>query len=196
MTPSHASGGFTAPVRDGPPMPGPVFLRGDRLTLRPVEPEDHDFLYRHWCSRPIRRWVNVESPLAREEFEEWFADDAAAHFLPCLDGDPVGCVFLMGIDDVADRGEVGYWILPERQGEGFGREALDLALRWAFEDRNLHRVMARVFEGNEPSANLLESAGFTHEGRFRDHEFVGGERADVDLFGVLRAEYERDEPRT
>lgn len=107
------------------------------------------------------------------------------HFLPCRDGDPIGFLWLFRIDDIARRGEIGYWIRPEDQGQGYATEAAKLGLRYAFDERGLHKVMARVFEGNAPSRRVLEKVGFEKGAHLRDHYYVDGEYVDTSLFGLL-----------
>lgn len=167
-------------------MPGPVYLSNDRLTLRTVEPEDSGFIRSHWNDPDLRHWFAKSDPIDGERLADFLdADSTAVHFLPCRDGDPVGFVWLFRIDDVAGRGEIGYWIRPEEQGNGYATEAAELGLRYAFDERGLHKVMARVFEGNTPSRRVLEKLGFEEEGHLSEHYYVDGQYVDAYLFGLL-----------
>ena len=84
----------------------------------------------------------------------------------------------MGIDDPADR------------GKGYGREALELVLRFAFHELNLHRVGLGVFDYNTPAIRLYESVGFVAEGADREYLNRDGRRHDALRFGLLRSEWE------
>lgn len=170
-------------------MPGPAFRHGDGLSLRTVEPEDHDFVYRHWNRPAIRRGFARHAPRSREQVAEFFEDsDDAVHFLACRDDDPVGFVWLFRIDDVAGRAELGYWVVPDEQGNGHATEIARLAVEYAFDERGLHKVLARVLDWNDASARVLEKVGFRQEGRLRDHYYVDGERVDADLYALLDSE--------
>lgn len=167
-------------------MPGPVYLEGDRLRLRTVESEDEEFVRRYWNAPDMRRFFAKSEPMDRDHITTFLeTGDREAHFLPCRDGEPVGFVWVFRIDDVAGRGEIGYWIRPEERGRGYGTEAASLGLRYGFDERGLHKVMARVFEGNEPSRRVLEGLGFEEEGNLRDHYYVNGAYVDAALFGLL-----------
>ena len=83
----------------------------------------------------------------------------------------------IGIGDQADR------------GKGYGREALGLALRFAFGELNLHRVQLTVFEYNETAIALYEKLGFRREGVYREFMQRDGRRYDMYLYGLLRAEW-------
>ena len=43
---------------------------------------------------------------------------------------------------------------PEARGQGFGSEALQLLLRYAFTELNLHRVALNAFEYNPRTIHL------------------------------------------
>lgn len=166
-------------------MPGAAFLLGDRLALRTVEPADHEFVARHWNRPSVRRGFARSEPRTEADVAEFLADDSAVHFLASRDGDPVGFAWLFAIDDVAGRAELGYWVAPDEQGEGYATEIATLCVRYAFEDRGLHKLSARVIDWNDASRRVLEKVGFEREGRLRDHYFVEGEYVDADLYAIL-----------
>lgn len=170
-------------------MSGAVFLRGDRLALRTVEPEDYDFLHRHWNDPAIRRGFARHDPRTREEIATFVEDaDDSTHFLASCDGDPVGFAWLFAIDDVAGRAELGYWVAPDEQDAGYATEIATLAVQYAFDERGLHKVSARVLDWNDASRRVLEKLGFEREGRLRDHYFVDGEYVDADRYALLESE--------
>jgi RimJ/RimL family protein N-acetyltransferase len=73
---------------------------------------------------------------------------------------------------------------------GYGYDAGELALAFAFDELNLHRVTATVFSYNERSIALVEKLGFRREGAFREFLQRDGERHDMLLYGLLRPEWE------
>lgn len=75
-------------------------------------------------------------------------------------------------------------------GKGFGREAVELILKYAFHELNLHRIQLTVFSYNERAISLYESLGFKQEGVFREHLQRDGRRYDMLLLGLLRREWE------
>lgn len=168
-------------------MPGAVFRRGDRVTLRTVEPEDYEFVTRHWTEPPNRYAMNQCRPERESEIADAIESAGVdeAHFLVCRDADPVGFVWFFHVDDGAGRGEVAYWIAPDHQGNGYATEALELAVAYAFDDRRLHKVMARVMGWNDASRRVLEKVGFEREARLTDHYFVDGDYVDAIVYGLF-----------
>ncbi|MFN2190091.1 MAG: GNAT family N-acetyltransferase [Candidatus Promineifilaceae bacterium] len=79
---------------------------------------------------------------------------------------------------------------PENWGKGLGTETMNLLLKFAFHELNLHRVQLSVFSYNERAITLYEQLGFTKEGSFREHLERDGERYDMHLYGLLRREWE------
>lgn len=169
-------------------MPGPIFYNGERIELRTIEDEDHEFVRRHSNDHRLREWFGTRTPRSDEQIAGWLESEDAVHLLACLDGEPIGHAWLFRIDEWASRAELGYWIAPEHQSEGYGTEAANCVVDYAFDELDCHRITARVYEGNEPSARILEGLGFQHEGCLRDRTYADGEHRDCDLYGLLEDE--------
>jgi RimJ/RimL family protein N-acetyltransferase len=80
-------------------------------------------------------------------------------------------------------GEREFW------GKGYGTEAMDLILRFAFLELNLQRISLDVFEYNPRAIRSYEKAGFIHEGRQRGMLNRDGQRYDLLFMGILRDEW-------
>ena len=65
-----------------------------------------------------------------------------------------------------------------------------LALKFAFDELNLHRVQLTVFAYNDRAIALYEKLGFQREGTFREFLHRDGARYDMYLYGLLRREWE------
>jgi RimJ/RimL family protein N-acetyltransferase len=166
-------------------MPGPLFRASDSVELRAVAPDDHDFLVRHWNSLAVRRMVNVSEPLTHDDVAELVEDDDMLVFLICREGDPVGACWIFHLDRVNARAEVGYWVAPDAQGNGYATAAVELVQAYVTDEQRLRRLVARVIEGNDASRAVLESTSFEQEGRLREHFYVDGEFRDAYLYGWL-----------
>jgi RimJ/RimL family protein N-acetyltransferase len=80
-------------------------------------------------------------------------------------------------------GETEYW------SKGFGTDAMNLLLRFAFTEVNLKRVTLTVFEYNPRAIRSYEKAGFRHEGSKRQVLNREGKRWDELCMGILREEW-------
>lgn len=78
----------------------------------------------------------------------------------------------------------------EHWGQGYGYEAMQLALSFAFEELNLHRIQLTVFSYNDRAIALYEKLGFQREGVYRQFVQRSGDRHDMYLYGLLRPEWQ------
>jgi RimJ/RimL family protein N-acetyltransferase len=174
-------------------MPGAVFLEAARVTLRTLEREDVDFVHEYKNRPGVRRTFLWPYPESRDDVEEYlFGDDDGTSLLVTVDEDgdpePVGQVG-MHVDDRTREAEIGVWIAEPYWGEGYGTEACERFVDYAFDERNVHRMMARHVEGNDGSRRIWEKLGFEHEGVHRESEFMGGTHRDMHVYGILEDEW-------
>ena len=74
-------------------------------------------------------------------------------------------------------------------GRGFGTDALNLLLAFAFAELNLRRVTLGVFAYNRRAVRLYERAGFQMEGVMRGEVRREGQHLDGLYMGLLREEW-------
>lgn len=186
-------------------MPGARVASGERVTLRTVETEDVPFLQRAGANPELR--FPLGNPLMnREQYTVSGEQNAPDQFLVCLEGsetpelvaddDEDHDLRRIGHVSVADahykRPELGYWLIPDVHGEGYGREALSLVVDYVFRQYDTPAVGAGVFDFNDASRGLLESLGFVAEGRRRKFMFIDGAHRDMVQYGLLREEWHAD----
>jgi len=178
-------------------MPGPVFLRGDDVALHTVSEDDYAFLQRNWNDPAVRPGFGgatvMHGEAVADHVEGLAESDEGEIFLVCADGDPVGEGFLFDLDSQRGRVELGYWVAPDAQGQGYATETAELLVEYAFTERRLNKVVARVLAFNDGSRRVLETVGFEHAGRFREDFYFDGEYHDADLYDLLAAKW--DGPR-
>ncbi|MHB9287422.1 GNAT family N-acetyltransferase [Halobacteriales archaeon Cl-PHB] len=185
-------------------MPGPRIATHETVSLRTVETEDAAFLQRAFTDPEIRIPLGSPPPKNRaaieDSIEETAEDRNQIRFVACLDGrdagpgtpdeDAVTPIGTVGLEDFTwKRAELGYWLVPEFHGEGYGKVAVALAVEYAFQTFGVSGVSADAYAFNDASQGLLESLGFEQEGRRRKQRFVGGRFVDTLEFGLLREEW-------
>lgn len=85
--------------------------------------------------------------------------------------------------------EMAIQILPEWQGKGYGGEAMEWILEYAFRRAGLHRVGIRVFAWNVGARRLYERVGFKLEGTEREKWWHDGQWWDDLALGMLEGEW-------
>jgi RimJ/RimL family protein N-acetyltransferase len=93
--------------------------------------------------------------------------------------------------DWSNSGARLYLAIPDEKerGKGYGTEAMQLALHFAFREMNLYRVTAHVLECNECGLGFLHKHGFVDEVRRRQVIHRDGKFWDVVMLGLLRDEW-------
>ncbi|MFY2763602.1 GNAT family N-acetyltransferase [Arenimonas sp. MALMAid1274] len=175
----------------------PPVLQNDRVRLRPLRSRDAADVFalyrdpevcRYWSFAPwtdpaqAEAWLAERIPMRPPAVYGWALTEP-------LEDRLVGTTALFSLNGPNARAELGYSLLPARQGRGLARAAVGLALDYAFGDLALERVEADVDPRNEASWRLLEHFGFRREGLLRNRWRVGGEFADSWIYGLLRAEH-------
>ncbi|OHB62832.1 MAG: hypothetical protein A2Y76_14680 [Planctomycetes bacterium RBG_13_60_9] len=65
-------------------------------------------------------------------------------------------------------------------------EAVRHFTAWAFENFEVHRIHATVFDGNAASTRVLEKAGFQQEARLRASVFKDGRILDQLIYARIQ----------
>lgn len=174
-------------------MPGAVYLDGERVTLRTVEEDDLAFLRDTVNAPAVREYLGNRAPVNLAQEQEWFedqaSDDETLNLVVWVDGERAGTVGLHPRVPEGGTTEIGIFLAEAFWGDGYGTEAAELAVDYAFGEARAHRVAARVIEGNEASRRVWEKLGFRHEATFREATFHGGGYADVHWYAVLEGEW-------
>jgi RimJ/RimL family protein N-acetyltransferase len=76
------------------------------------------------------------------------------------------------------------------QGRGYGADAMNIIVRFAFLELNLNRISLDVFEYNNRGIRSYEKVGFKLEGRERESIYRDGKWWDTLYMGILRKDWE------
>ena len=103
----------------------------------------------------------------------------------------IGNVNIQNIDWINRTASVPIFIGDKSEwGKGYAAEARMLALKFAFEERNLNRIEDLVLESNIPSIKLHERCGYRREGVLRNSIYKSGKYHNQIVMGLLREEFE------
>ena len=102
--------------------------------------------------------------------------------------DAAGFVILIGCRSPHQSIELKRMVVQEK-GLGYGRAALRVAKKVAFDDLGAHRFWLDVKERNARAQGLYQTEGFTLEGRLRDAVRVAGGRDSLIVMSMLAPEF-------
>ncbi|BCB02979.1 GNAT family N-acetyltransferase [Bacillus sp. KH172YL63] len=171
-------------------------LTGTRIYLSGFMEEDI-LLIREWNqNEKVQRLLDAvpHKPKTVEELKKWMGDPGSNGFRFAIrlkdNGRMIGFAELDGILWNHRVGGIAISIGDEESwGYGYGKEALQCLLAYAFHELNLHRVQLTVFSYNERAISLYESLGFQKEGSYREFLQRDGKRHDMFLYGLLADEW-------
>ncbi|MCW2976470.1 MAG: family N-acetyltransferase [Actinomycetia bacterium] len=142
-----------------------TILRGERLTLRTPRDGDAEALTAILAEPEVMRWWGTNDLAS-------VRDDLAAGFVIVIDDAPAGWV-LYTEETAPGYMYVGFDITltTSAQGQGYGREALRLAIRH-FVSRGHHRFTIDPAVHNERAIRCYTAVGFKPVGVMRDYERI------------------------
>ncbi|POZ63008.1 GNAT family N-acetyltransferase [Chromobacterium alticapitis] len=129
----------------------------------------------------------------RQGARSW-AEGHSARFLLATREQPERVIGTVGFSNIV-RGvfqacHLGYGLDQACEGQGLMREALEAAIRFAFDDLKLHRIQANYQPANARSAALLQRLGFAIEGQAKDYLFLNGAWRDHVLTSLLNPHFD------
>jgi len=173
------------------------FLEAERVYLREVRRSDVNDRYYWWINDPeIGLYLETRfRPHSRERIEDYvrkMEEDPNSVFLAIFAKDQERHIGNIKIGPInwfhrfADIslviGEKDYW------GKGYGTDAIELAVVYAFNTLNLRKITAGIYANNVGSIKAFKKAGFREEGLRKKHRFCGGEYVDEVLLGKIRSD--------
>ena len=150
-------------------------LRGERVSLRPIQESDLDPLIAIIQAPGVREWWwDASEP---ESLRDALPNDGSAFAIE-LDGELAGW---LGFDEETDPGYrhagVDLSLDPRFQGQGLGPDAVRTVIRWLADERGHHRFTIDPSAHNERAIKAYERVGFKPVGLLRRYE------RDSDGFG-------------
>jgi ribosomal-protein-alanine N-acetyltransferase len=175
-----------------------IALHGPTLTLRPPAAEDAPALLELASDPDVTKWfswgpyTSVEQPHAYVErcAEQRDRGEQLDLLVVHREHGPAGITGLSEFSTRDLRCVVGTWFARRFWGTGANRESKAMVARLAFGVLGMHRLGAYSNVANVQSTKALLGAGFRHEGVLRDWHRHGERHHDVNVFGLLRAEWE------
>ncbi len=174
-------------------------LRTERLSLRDWRKEDKEGLLAIANNRKIWRNLvdNFPHPYTREEADKWIeinkdAEKKKHSFVIIYDGHIVGGIgFDLQKGNHCKTASIGYWLGEPYWGKGIATEALIAVTAYAFNNFDIERIEAGVFEWNPASGRVLEKCGYTFERTCHNNTYKDGEITSELFYYMLRKDFEK-----
>jgi ribosomal-protein-alanine N-acetyltransferase len=176
------------------PLPG---IRGERVYLRPLEPDDADLVSDWYEDDRVRRLMG-DPPMSRARRRARYEDavksdgDGVFRFIICDLADDAALGRLDVFDIDRENGSCAFGITlgdPARWGQGLGTDAVNAVVDFAFGELRMERVWLDTDADNARAQAAYRKAGFVEEGRLRHAWFQDGVFTDDIRMAILREEW-------
>lgn len=175
-----------------------MLLKNSQITLRAVEPEDLELLYKWENSTEL--WVhgNTLAPYSKLALRQYINDTLEMDIFQSRqlrlmidlvdEGLTIGTVDLYDIDAHHRKSGIGILIDGAYRRKGFAYQALVLMADYAFHFLNLHQIYAYIAINNKSSIKLFNRAGYKDVGVLKDWLQSGDRFEDVQLSQLINNE--------
>jgi len=104
-----------------------------------------------------------------------------------VDNKAVGSIGVFLLHDVYEKSaEIGYWLAEEYWGNGIMTDAIKQVCKVAFENYDIYRIQAQVFESNIASQKVLKNVGFEVEGVLKNSIYKNGKLQNSVMLAMIR----------
>lgn len=170
-------------------------LKGKLVGLRATEREDLKRL--HALEQNVDLVLHAATtweptPLAAFEkrFERWL-EKGDGWFVIEVEGVVIGSIGLLNPNRHDQSSEFGVFIYdPAYVSKGYGSDAIQVFLDWAFRIQNYRRIWLTVASNNPRAIAAYKKCGFVHESALREQLFTNGQYVDLIHMGMLRSEWQ------
>jgi diamine N-acetyltransferase len=172
-------------------------MNGSKVSLRALEPEDVEVLYRWENDRSIWHLSNTLTPMSRFHLEQFVLSAAQDIYITrqmrmMIDlNEPVDGIKTIGSIDLFDfepahrRAGVGILIHENFRGKGYASDALGILIKYVTETLHLHQLFTNISSDNSESIRLFENKGFILVGTKKEWNLVRNKWYDESMFQLL-----------
>lgn len=180
-------------------------IKTERLILRKMTMRDAPDVYRYARDREVARHVlweahqsilDTRSYIRYLQYQYRSGEPGSWAIVLKETGRVVGTIGYMSYLPDHSTVEVGYSLSREHWGKGLMTEALNAVMAETFRVLKLHRIEAMHFTDNPASGRVMEKCGMQHEGHLRERICCKGVFRDVEMWAILRKDWERLHPES
>ena len=195
---------LTMPAAD-PDTPQDFFSRlpvieTERLILRKLTMRDASDMFRYCQDKEVARHVLWEAHTSiletrayiRYNLYQYRSGEPASWGIVLRETNRVvGTIGYMSYNADNSTVEIGYSLAREQWSKGLMTEALLAVIGETFRTLKVHRIEAMHFTDNPASGRVMEKCGLIHEGHMRERICCKGVFRDVEMWGILRKDWEK-----
>lgn len=174
-------------------------MNQNNIRLRPLQETDICGMLEWMHDKDINKFFRFDARNMMQEDALKFIQDSiqdmrekrSYHFAVTDErNEYLGTISLKAINFKDRNAEYAVSLRKTAQGRGVGYAATRQLLNKAFNELELERVYLNVLSENKRAIRLYEKCGFTLEGEFRNHLWLGEGYQNLRWYAMLRKEYQ------
>lgn len=155
----------------------------EQLIIRPIIREDYMDIHEYASNPNVKQYIGWPLMTSEDQTKEHVElmisrNEAQTHVYGSVveksTQKVVGTVMIFGFDEEANHAEIGYVFGESCWGKGYGSLAVRVLCDFAFKEKGLRKVFARIVEINVGSAKVLKKNDFVLEGTLKDYYCIHG----------------------
>ena len=163
--------------------------------IRSYELSDLDALVKYANNIKVSQLLRDQFPFPYTRFdaEVWLMEACnqytETNFAIANNQELIGAIGINPQEDVNRfSAEIGYWLAESFWGKGIVTDALRVFTKYVFENFDLIRIFANVFEGNIASEKVLLKVGYKKEAILKEAVFKNEKFLDQYIYAILKNE--------
>ncbi len=173
-------------------------LKTKRLILRKMTMADAPAVYAYgrdpevtkYLAFPTHKSVADATSFLRDTQRRYRKGEPAPWaIVRASDGQLMGSIGLLNYAPNGERVEAGYALHRPYWGQGYGTEAFNAVIRFAFQKLKVNRVQAICAVENARSYHVMKKCGLRFEGVMRQYGKLQGKTHDMKLYAILREDW-------
>jgi len=169
-------------------------LLGKNINLRALESEDLDFLFTTENDEFFWEISSTQTPYSKYILQKYIENShqdiyeaKQYRFVICdIKNTPVGMIDLFDFNPQHQRVGIGILITSENQTKGYGSEALEMIIDYAFTYLNVHQIFANITSDNLNSISLFEKFNFKKVGLKKDWVYSNATFKNEILYQLIK----------
>lgn len=173
------------------------YWQGKLIRLRALETADAAIFFAWNQDSDMTRHIDWLWPPASLASQQRWVERATTQepsdvlflVMESLNGEVVGMISTHECDRRCGTFSYGVAVRAEHQRKGYAREAIQMLLRYYFQELRYQKVTAHVHSNNAASIELHEQLGFLKEGCIRRMIYSAGQYYDDWVYGMTIEEF-------
>lgn len=166
----------------------------ERLLLRKYKMSDAENMFKNYANdERVTRFLTWKPYACSEDVKsflksviESYDEPSAYNWAIEYEGEIIGGISAMFVDDMRRNCEAGYCIGYDFWNKGITSEALSAIINYLFNEVGMHRIMAKHDVENPASGEVMKKCGMTFEGRMKEYyRRYDGTYSDSLIYGII-----------